>query len=686
MGVDELTALTVAELKVRLKELQLPTTGKKADLIERLLESDSVEGDDEDVLILDEEDDEDEPMISEDDEILEAEVFDAEIIDAEEIEAEIEAEIEDTRATHVMRDAPDIPSTPWYKDGMIIATILVVLLLSGVGGWWYYSNEAAAFQSDESRYGDNLQFNVKDGLLLAEGDEMVALLRDALTPSAIDEVCEELRITFSGKGFASITKGSLSDLVDSSETKLEGAVMAKDAYGREWNTVESNLNYDLTAEMSGNTWSAINQDSCSSLEWKRPNNELDIGVTQWHEITEKGLMRSETSVSFVDSEGQTFAAEATTFDGVVNSDSISNLVEGILLPMHPVNIYDIFGIKILEEGQKSDPNEDYQGWGWEIGSTTTIGGQDAIQIRMYHKQIGDCLGRAEMVLWAIPGQPLPAKQSVDISIDKTQQRSCGTIEAEAIDLSFPDGKLVTRYTLEQTSFTRGENPLNWQESYDSRPMSSSGKPPVQDRTQWVTHLPDNSTSRFTLEQAVTCVMTDAQAFGPAHTALNGDGYVFAAKDDRSGDNPIWNLSWVSGNDEAGYVKVTWPGGESCLNTEDGFLSGDDKPEHDREQIPITHKLSTLENRITDSNLYPGLNSDITSSGNLRDDVHIGYTLIVTEENAVSDLLKEFDILSGQVTVYLERSWTTGNTDHSLQVGMDAETGRMIGWIQTSNPS
>ena len=40
MGVDELTALTVAELKVRLKELQLPTTGKKADLIERLLESD----------------------------------------------------------------------------------------------------------------------------------------------------------------------------------------------------------------------------------------------------------------------------------------------------------------------------------------------------------------------------------------------------------------------------------------------------------------------------------------------------------------------------------------------------------------------------------------------------------------------------------------------------------------------
>ena len=526
MGVDDLTALTVAELKVRLKELQLSTSGKKADLIARLLEADTVEEDDEDVFILDDDDDEDDqPIISEDDEILEAEVLEAEIFEAEEVEAEIS---ESTASSIRMDPAPNVSSTPWYKDGMTIATILVVLLLSGIGGWWYYSNEAAAFQSAPSRYGDNLQFNVQDGLILADGDEMVALLRDALTPSAIDEVCEELRITFSGTGFASITKGSLSDLVDSSETKLEGAVMAKDAYGREWNTVQSNLNYDLTADMSGNTWSAINQDSCSSLEWMRRNNELDIGVTQWHEITEKGLMRSETSVSFVDSEGQNFAAEATTFDGVVNSDSISNLVEGILLPMHPVNIFDIFGIQILEEGQKSKENEDYQGWGWEVGSQTTIGGQDAIQIRMHHKQIGDCLGRAEMILWAIPGQPLPAKQSVDISIDKSQQRSCGTIEGEAIDLSFPEGKLVTRYTLEQTSFTRGENQLDWQESYDSRPMSSSGKPPVQDRTQWVTHLPDNSTSRFTLEQAVTCVMTDAQAFGPAHTALNGDGYGFAA--------------------------------------------------------------------------------------------------------------------------------------------------------------
>ena len=71
MDEDELSAMTVAELKKRLKELSLTTSGKKADLITRLLESE----DDEDVLILDDDDDEEITLSPEfeDDEILEAE-------------------------------------------------------------------------------------------------------------------------------------------------------------------------------------------------------------------------------------------------------------------------------------------------------------------------------------------------------------------------------------------------------------------------------------------------------------------------------------------------------------------------------------------------------------------------------------------------------------------------------------
>ncbi len=39
MSEDELSAMTVAELKVQLKELGLSTSGKKSELIARIIES-----------------------------------------------------------------------------------------------------------------------------------------------------------------------------------------------------------------------------------------------------------------------------------------------------------------------------------------------------------------------------------------------------------------------------------------------------------------------------------------------------------------------------------------------------------------------------------------------------------------------------------------------------------------------
>ena len=679
MDEDELSALTVVELKVRLKDLGLTTSGKKSDLIARLIDSE----DEGDVFILDD-DDGDESVLEPEfnaDEIIEAEVFEAEIIEAEEFEDEV---IETIAHSIKMSAAPIIKGTPWYKDGTTIATILVVLILAGAGGWWYLSKEASVFQTAPSRYGDDLQFTVSNGLLLADGDDMVAMLRDAVAPS-LDDVCGELRIEFDGRGTAYITDGTIGELLDPSDSNLEGAVMAKDAYGRSWNAVQSNLNYDLEADLSGFTWSAINQDTCSSnTDWTRRNNQLDIEVNQWHEITEKGLLRSQSTVDFVDSEGQAVSAQATTFDGIVGSDTVSDMIEVALLPMHPVNLYDIFQLTILSEGLTGE----HEGWGWRVGSTGTVGGQDAIQILMHHIEISKCLGRAEMVLWAIPGQPLPARQIVEVSIDKSQTTSdCDFTLKNAIDFAFPDGTFTAQFALEQTAFKRGTELLDWQENYATRPMAGDGMPTTSDRVAWATHMWDNSTIRpFTLEQAVSCVVTDADAFGAASTALNGDGYVFAAQDDRTGSSPVWNLSWVS-SIEAGWVRVTWPGGENCLNSGDGQITGDDKPEHARERIPTTHRLSVLENRMVSQSKYPTLHDLITpGSETLRDDVQVGYALVVPDDNAVSDWLDDLDLLEGQVTVILERSWTTlDGMDHTLRVGMDGQNGRMAGWIVTSTP-
>ena len=74
MDEDELSAMTVVELKAQLRELGLPISGKKADLIARILESAADE--DEAVLILDDDED-DSTYIAEIhvDEVREAEGF-----------------------------------------------------------------------------------------------------------------------------------------------------------------------------------------------------------------------------------------------------------------------------------------------------------------------------------------------------------------------------------------------------------------------------------------------------------------------------------------------------------------------------------------------------------------------------------------------------------------------------------
>ena len=112
MDVDELSAMTVAELKNRLKELGLTTSGKKADLISRLSDSEEEEA----VFILDEDDEEETMIISdpEDDEILDAEVFEAEIID--EIIIESAPPTRTTREPTPIHTSPQTSGVKWYKE------------------------------------------------------------------------------------------------------------------------------------------------------------------------------------------------------------------------------------------------------------------------------------------------------------------------------------------------------------------------------------------------------------------------------------------------------------------------------------------------------------------------------------------------------------------------------------------
>ncbi|MDP6899513.1 MAG: SAP domain-containing protein [Candidatus Thalassarchaeaceae archaeon] len=695
MSEEDFSKLTVAELKIRLKEMGLPLTGKKADLINRIEEAQDLENldevllidDDGDALLIEDVVDDVDEDLSTQDTLFEAEIIDDideeydEIFGDDVFEAEISPQpSRSERASRTMGS-----TSPWYKDGTNIATILVVLLLAAGGGWWYHSQQEVDYQVAPPRYGDNLQFSVSNGLLLADGDEMVDYLRQSVGES-LDQVCGELRIDFTGSGSASITEGTLTDLKDSGDDHLRGAVMMNGPYGRWWNSVESDVQYHLDADLSGYTWSAIDSDSCSqNTDWSRNNNQLDVGVKQWTELTERTLLRTDSNLDLTDSDGQRSALSVTTFGAVSGSDAITDLIDVALMPMHPVNLYDVFQLRELEVGV----SDNYDGWDWVVGDTTTIAGQDAIMVYMDHVETRQCLGRATMTLWVIPNQPLPGKQSVDIMLDGQGDGTCSTGMKLAIEYAFPDGTFTSRYTIQQTSFIRGSNLLDWNEAYSSRPMAGQGIPDDDERMSWNagTHMwddPDNSSTSsrtYTLEKAVECVVTDFDAFGSANVALSGNGYVFAAQDDRTGMNPVWNLSWIS-SDDAGWVRVTWPGGENCLNTGDGPLTGDDKPDYGRDRIPETLELSDLESLMTSSALYPNLHSQIMMGGSLRDDAQLGYNLVIPEDNPVTDLLPD-DYLNGKVTVHIERTWTSGGEDHVLQAGMDGETGRMAGWYMTS---
>ena len=127
MDEDELSALTVVKLKARLKELGLRTSGKKAELIARLLES---ETEDEEVVLILDDDEDDSAYVSEFDidEVLEAEVFEAVLLE----EGDLESDVEETVPSSTrIRSGHRMPSKAWYKDGTTIATLLDILLLAG---------------------------------------------------------------------------------------------------------------------------------------------------------------------------------------------------------------------------------------------------------------------------------------------------------------------------------------------------------------------------------------------------------------------------------------------------------------------------------------------------------------------------------------------------------------------------
>ena len=75
----------------------------------------------------------------------------------------------------------------------------MVVLLVGAGVIYFLSADSS-FQVRPLNYGDSMTFTLSDGEINMEGDEMVALLRDALPDTAIQDACNRLNVGIRGTG------------------------------------------------------------------------------------------------------------------------------------------------------------------------------------------------------------------------------------------------------------------------------------------------------------------------------------------------------------------------------------------------------------------------------------------------------------------------------------------------------
>ncbi|MBT4058903.1 MAG: SAP domain-containing protein [Euryarchaeota archaeon] len=699
----ELEKMKVSDLKELCKEHNCKVSGRKQELIDRLLEAFAS---DDDILLL--EDDEelfvgepiDDAEVIEDskEEVFEAEVFEAIIEDDLDDELYIDESEEEVFEAEVFEaelfeDEPEIVTTPRVAtssrlqgESLIssitkpttLATIVIMLIIAG-GGYWYWTSHLDPFVADPIEYGDSMNFSISTGSFDVEGEEMIREIDNQLN-GALSKVCEEFHVDFSGTGDINIASGDSSELLNPSDSNLVGVVQARDAYGLTFLAVEQQLTHDLSASISSKTFLGDPSENLCSVQATVDGYSLSQSSTSWTELTSKALLSTHTSVT-LNNQGEETKVEALSFG--VPDDSLSNLVPDLLLPLKPVELTPIFGNSLLEEGQTGTSGK----WRWEVGSTISVGSEMGLQINMAHTEVESCIGRANMVLHVVPSSPWAVHQQVDIHLEKSKYDSseCGDFTEYLLDQTIPDGSISLQYTLVRTSGSTGTGMIDWTAAYGNRPGSNSGAlSPSENWGNSGTHMPDNSETRsWPLEDAVACIINSTLEAEEASSALLSGGYVFKAVDDRSHGQTEWNVSWVDDND-AGWVVVE-ERTENCSILSKDSLSEEDKPAHRRESIPTTASMKEIEERLIDPNRYPSLAPDVSSSGAIHSDASLGYLLTVPPEaNDLFDLLDGYK--EGTVVVFGQREWSDAGMDHELSYAIDGETGRMAGWVKISTSS
>ncbi|HJM54677.1 MAG TPA: SAP domain-containing protein [Poseidonia sp.] len=493
------------------------------------------------------------------DEILDAEILDAELMEVVEETPEEEVLIlEETPAVQSVTSSLTESTTTLLE--MIqkpqVAAVLLSVLILGAGGWYYLNNQLEPFTADSLRYGDEMRYAVMDGSFMAS-EEFVEIITDRIETE--DDICK-IRMMFEGSGEAKITDGDASELTNQGSNDRLGAVRAKGGQGMDWLAVESTNTMDFSGpgkfEIFRHVRSSIpGSDSCSSTSLGGEGNGM-LTVKQWTELREEVSLATELDFS-LSLEGE-YQGTAMSYGigGLLGSLEIFS--PGLGLILQPIELSTFFGNEYITKdaiGTSSD-----KGWEWRVIGTEKIGSTKMWKVTASHKDIRDlCLGHATMNLWLDGVSPWAVKQSVDVAISSSEsnQASCSGWQQRGVDAALPEGELELHHTFERTYLQRGVKALELGLSYDNRPQANELNPNDADLVDWGvdgTHMPDNSTQRsHPLDEAIQCVSQIGGEAPAANSALDNDGYIWRAINQPNGTTTEWNLSWVATDNTAGWV-------------------------------------------------------------------------------------------------------------------------------------
>ena len=713
---DLKSSLTAAKLKALCILNDLPTSGNKANLVERLLDSglpreelglnitlvedlviepELVEAEiPEATLSLEDEDTltpKVEPVQSkkeikkqtpDEETVLEAEVLDAEFVSLEE-EVKAPKEVQKKVATTSKQNPATI--LDMVKQPKVAALFLVVVIL-GAGTWYYFNNQLEPFTADTLRYGDEMTYTISDGDFMASEGFLDIVLDQIETE---DDICK-LRLMFDGNGDVRITEGDSSELVSQSSLDRMGAISTKGGQGMDWLTVESISEYDFNSfTIQRHLKSSIpGSNSCSEFP-ASVSGTADITSTKWTELRDRASIG--TAVDWNLNVEDSYKGNLMTFGVGGLFGDIDTISPGFSMLLQPVELQELLASDYIDDGAAGSR----LGWDWRVLGTETLGSTEMWKIIATNQDIQDyCLGSASMTLLVEEGNPWATKQEVNVVISgsESNREGCSTTSKLLGDYILPEGELTMSHTFQKSTLNRGSKSLEYGLSYDARPQGNELSPSESELNNWGPngeYMPDDSEIRtHNLEAAMQCFDYFQSSAPGAVAALDNNGYIWRALNQNFEPATQWNVSWIASDDTAGWVTFNLTGTPSQENCEfDKRGSYDESVSYNREFIPKVLNLSTIESDLLDSNRFPLLSSNegvFTTSGAYHPETRIGY-LVVVPGSGINTILSNIgDATDGATTVDVSREWTDDGWDKRFNLVVDATDGRIIGWNYVSN--